>query len=84
LAIEAVFDGEDEQAGEQHEGAHDVVAEVEAAGRGLDPGHHIRADPAADVATAIDERDRGCGRRACEERGRDCPPDAHGGMDADG
>jgi hypothetical protein len=83
FAIEFVLDGQDEQAGEQHECPHDVVAEIEGTRRDFDPSHHVRADPAAEVAAGVDESDGTSCCRTREECCRDRPPNTHGCMDAD-
>ena len=78
LAVEFVLDGQDEQAGDEHGGAHDKVAGGEGARVDFDPGHHVRADPAAEVAAGVDQGNgTSCGRTR-EEGRRDRPPDAHG------
>lgn len=83
LAVELVLDGQYEQAGDEHCRTHDVVAGSEGTRVDLDPGHHVRSDPAAEIAAGIDESDGTSSRRTREERRRDRPPDAHGGVDAD-
>ena len=83
LTVEFVFDSQDEQAAREHEGAHDVVANVKASRRGFDPSHHVRADPASEVAAGVDERDGTGGGGTGQEGRRDGPPYAHGRMDAD-
>ena len=83
LAVELVLDGQDEQAGDEHGGAHDEVASGEGARVDFDPGHHVRADPAAEVAAGVDQGNGTSCCRTRQESRRDRPPDAHGGMDAD-
>ena len=83
LAVELVLERQNEQAGEEHESTHDVVAGSEGTRVDFDPGHHVRADPAAEVAAGIDEGNGTSCCRTREERRRDRPPNTHGGVDAD-
>ena len=82
-AIDFIFQGQDQDAGAEHEGGHEIVAHVEAARFSLDPGHHVRSEHAAQVAAGVDEGDGAGSGRAGKEGRRDGPPYAHGSMDAD-
>ncbi len=82
-AVDFIFQSQDQEAGAEHEGCHEVVTHVEAACLGLDPGHHIRTEHAAQVAAGVDEGDGAGSGRAGKERRRDGPPYAHGSVDAD-
>lgn len=54
-AVDFIFQSQDQEAGAEHEGGHEVVTHVEAACLSLDPGHHIRTEHAAQVAAGVDE-----------------------------
>ena len=71
---EAVLDGQYEERRREHHAAHDEVTEVERTRVRLDPAHHVRADPAAEIAARVDERHGASGCRARQERRRDRPP----------
>ena len=82
--VPAVLDRQHRKRGDEHEERHEEVARVEGACLRLEPAHHVGADPAAEIAAGVDEGDAAGGGGAGEEARRDRPPDAHGGVDADG
>ncbi len=84
LAVPTILDCQHGERGDEHEERHEEVARVEGACLRLEPAHHVGADPAAEVAAGVDEGDAAGGGGAGEEACRDRPPDAHGGVDADG